>query len=118
MIRYLIFTEKDEGLNIILSDRDKVEDGEVMAIIQKEYQHNFRFLWEMVRERSESLKGTNEEGDKSENCIPFKIYQSNQTDYIIEYDTVKINKLIPLFSLIKAWIEFNGCNAFELRNLY
>ena len=39
-------------------------------------------------------------------------------DLIDEYDTVKINKLIPLFSLVKAWTEFNGCNAFELRKLY
>ena len=118
MIRYLIFTEKEEGLNIILSDRNKVEGGEVVAVIQKEYHHNFRFLWEMVRERSESLKNTGREGSTADGGSPFKVYQLNKNDYIIEYNTVKINKLIPLFSLIKAWTEFNGCNAFELRNLY
>lgn len=118
MIRYLIFTKRENGLNIILSDRDKVENGEVMAVIQNEFHHNFRFLWEMVRERGESLKSTDEEGSISDGGAPFKVYQLNQTDYIIEYNTVRINKLIPLFSLVKAWAEFNGCNAFELKNLY
>ena len=118
MIRYLIFTKKEDGLNIVLSEHYKVEDGEVMAVIQHEFHHNFQFLWEMVKERGESLESTGKDGGTSDGGSPFKVYQFNQTDYIIEYDTVKINKLIPLFSLVKAWAEFNGCNAFELRKLY
>lgn len=90
MIRYLIFTKRENGLNIILSDRDKVENGEVMAVIQSEFNHNFRFLWEMVRERGENLKSADEESSISDSSSPFKVYQLNQADYIIDMIQLKL----------------------------
>ena len=74
MIRYLIFTKKEDGLNIVLSEHYKVEDGEVMAVIQHEFHHNFQFLWEMVKERGESLESTGKATDTANAGIDMKYF--------------------------------------------
>lgn len=117
MTRYLIFNETGIGMAILIADHNPSEDRKLLCTIAEVDTTTFAYLWNIIEARYKRLKGTDNEL-AMQTHLPFKAYISNKTDYVIEYDTSMINKLIGLFSLIKAWAEFNYCNELELKELY
>lgn len=117
MTRYLIFNETEIGMAIQIADHHPSEERKLLCSIAEVDSTTFGYLWDIIITRYKRLKGTDNEL-ATQTHLPFKAYISNKTDYVIEYDTSMINKLIGLFSLIKAWAEFNYCNELELKELY
>ena len=118
MNRYLTFSIKTDELAVALSDRlPAIDIQNLTAIRNPDTISSFKLLWGIIEERCKVWSKVYDEQEAA-GTMPFKAYIQGAEDYIIEYDSNKINKLIPMFSLIKAWLEFNGCNGFILRDLY
>ncbi len=117
MIRYIVFNEKGDGLVVAVTDRYPSEELRVLCEINKADPNSFNHLWDIIQSRQEVMKVTCSESVENKS-VAFKTFVTENSDYVIEYDTSQINKLISMFTLIKTWMEFHGCYEFDLRGLY
>ena len=115
MIHYLIINESHEGLTLSLADQFPTDKQIILCEVSRIKTGSFHNLWQIIKEREEILQKVATATEKD--CIPFHLIK-NEDMKVIEYDTSQINKLISLFTLIKAWTEFQGCNGFDLKKLY